>query len=86
LGPRQALGKPPMAMHDPCVIAYLLKPELFVGRDASVAIETHSPLTLGMTVIDWRGRGGRKPNARVLETADADGVYRLLAERLTRLP
>src|SRR5436305_1756941 len=23
LGPRRALGQPPMAMHDPCVIAYL---------------------------------------------------------------
>lgn len=86
LGPRQALGKPPMAMHDPCVIAYLLKPELFGGRGANVAIETHSPLTLGMTLIDWRGRSGREPNARVLETVDADGVYRLLAERLARLP
>jgi purine nucleosidase len=75
-----------MAMHDPCVIAYLLAPELFGGRAAHVAIETQSPLTLGMTVIDWRGRGGREPNARVLETVDVDGVYRLLAERLARLP
>ena len=29
---------------------------------------------------------GRPANARVLETADADGIYRLLAERLALLP
>ena len=27
-------------LHDPCVIAYLLKPELFEGRHCNVAIET----------------------------------------------
>lgn len=86
LGPRRSLGRPPMAMHDPCVIAHLLAPELFAGRDAHVAIETQSPLTLGMTVIDRRATAGRPGNARVLETVDADGVYRLLAERIARLP
>jgi purine nucleosidase len=86
LGPRRAHGQPPMAMHDPCVIAYLLAPELFQGREANVAIETQSALTMGMTVVDWYGLSGRKPNARVIETVDADGVYRLLAERLARLP
>jgi purine nucleosidase len=86
IGPRRALGQPPMAMHDACVIAYLLAPELFQGRAANVAIETQSPLAMGMTVVDRQGLRGRKPNARVIETVDADGVYRLLAERLARLP
>ena len=86
LGPRHALGRPPMAMHDPCVIAWLLAPQLFSGREAYVAIETASALTDGMTVIDWHRRGDRPANARVLETVDADGVYRLLGERLPRLP
>lgn len=86
LGPRHGLGRPPMAMHDPCVVACLLVPELFRGRRVNVAIETQSPLTLGMTVIDWRGRSGRPANAQVIEAADADGVYRLIAERLARLP
>ncbi len=86
LGPRQALGKPPMAMHDPCVIAYLLAPELFQGAPAHVVIETHSKLTRGMTVIARQSRSGRPANARVLEAVDADGLYRLLAERLANLP
>ena len=86
LGPRRALGRPPMAMHDPCVIAYLLMPELFGGRMADVRVETQGELTAGMTVVDRRGTRGRTPNARFIETADADGIYRLLAERLARLP
>jgi purine nucleosidase len=86
IGPRRALAKPPMAMHDPCVIAYLLAPELFQGREVNVAVETQSPLAIGLTLIDWRAISGRKPNARVIEAVDADGVYRLLAERLARLP
>src|SRR6266852_2758928 len=86
LGPRRSLAKPPMAMHDPCVIAYLLAPELFRCREVNVAIETESPLAIGLTLIDLLGLSGRQPNARVIEAVDADGVYRLLAERLKRLP
>ena len=33
-------GRPGAPMHDPCVIAYLLRPELFAGRDCHVVIET----------------------------------------------
>ena len=47
-----------------CVIAYLLRPELFTGREVNVAVETASPLTTGMTVVDWWGVTGRKANAR----------------------
>lgn len=86
LGPRRSLGRPPMAMHDPCVIAFLLAPELFRGRQVNVAVETQSPLAMGLTVIDWRAISRREPNARVIKAADCDGIYRLLAERLARLP
>ena len=51
-------------LHDPTVIAYLLKPELFAGRDCNVEVETASPLTVGMTVVDWWQVTGRRHNAR----------------------
>jgi purine nucleosidase len=86
LGPRRALGQPPVAMHDPCVVAYLLQPDLFVVRPVNIAIETQGALTQGMTVIARHGTGGRTTNAQVAETVDADGVYRLLAARLAALP
>lgn len=78
------VGTQPGALHDPCVIAYLLAPGLFAGDRVSVAVECESALTLGMTVVDWRGVSGRPVNASVLHTVDADGVYALLSERLAR--
>ena len=75
-----------MAMHDPCVVAWLVAPELFQATEAYVAVQTQSALTLGMTVADFRRSSGRPANARVLETVDADGFFRLLAERIARLP
>jgi purine nucleosidase len=72
-------------LHDPCVIAYLLKPELFSGRHCSVSVETTSELTMGMTVVDWWGVTGRPKNALVMRDIDADGFFALLVERLARL-
>jgi purine nucleosidase len=73
-------------LHDPTVIAYLLKPELFQGRQINVEIETTSALTMGMTVADWWRITDRPKNALFLQEVDADGFYALLTERLARLP
>jgi purine nucleosidase len=72
-------------LHDPCVIAYLLKPELFKGRHCNVTVETGSELTMGMTVIDWWGVTSRQKNALVMRDIDADGFFDLLVERIGRL-
>lgn len=72
-------------LHDPTVIAYLLKPELFSGRECNVEIETSSKLTLGMTVIDWWHVTDRKKNALVIRDIDDDGFFDLFIERLNRL-
>jgi len=73
-------------LHDPTVIAYLLKPELFAGRVCNVAIETASELTVGMTVVDYWHVTDRPRNANYLRSADAEGFLALLTERLARLP
>jgi purine nucleosidase len=83
---RAAFGSRGRALHDPCVIAYLLRPALFGGREVNIAIETQSPLTLGMTVVDWWGVTSRRPNARLMSTVDTSGFYELMIERLARLP
>jgi purine nucleosidase len=72
-------------LHDPCVIAYLLKPELFSGRHVNVEVETSSELTLGMTVADWWGVTDRPKNALFIGDLDADGFYQLLTDRIGRL-
>ena len=83
---RAKFGTRATALHDPSVIAYLLSPTLFQGREVNVAVETQSSLTMGMTVVDWWGVTGRKPNVRMMNTVDADGFFDLLTEKLARLP
>ncbi|MBB3352035.1 purine nucleosidase [Rhizobium sp. BK049] len=72
-------------LHDPTVVAYLLKPELFQGRDCNVEIEVRSELTTGMTVVDWWHVTDRKRNAKVMRYVDADGFFDLLIERFARI-
>ncbi|MBP8275527.1 MAG: nucleoside hydrolase [Propionivibrio sp.] len=82
----QKYGSDGAPLHDPCVIAYLLRPELFEGRHINVEIETRSELTMGATVADWWRVSGRPANATFMRSADADGFYSLLCERLAVLP
>ena len=72
-------------LHDPCVTAYLVRPDLFTGRHINVEVETQSALTRGMTVADWWGVSGRAPNAMFMGDVDADGFFALLTERLGHL-
>ena len=71
-------------LHDPNVIAYLLKPEIYQGREINIEIETDSALTLGMTVADWWRVSGRQANAMFMRDVDDDAFFDLLFERLAR--
>ncbi|MSP48737.1 MAG: nucleoside hydrolase [Alphaproteobacteria bacterium] len=72
-------------LHDPCAVAWLLWPELMGGKECRVDIETEGAHSLGRTLVEWR-RQKRPANARVLDTVDADTLFRRLTERLARLP
>lgn len=80
---RHNLASPPL--HDPCVIAYLLRPDLFAGRPMRLAIETEGVLCLGRTVANAYPSPSSPANATVIEAADAEGIYALLTERLGKL-
>ena len=82
---REKYGSPGAPLHDPCVTAYLIQPDLFAGRHINVEIETASDLTRGMTVADWWDVTDRAPNATFLGSIDADGFFTLLTNRLARL-
>ena len=82
---KQKYGSDAAPLHDPSVIAYLLKPSLFSGRFVNVEIETESLLTLGMTVADWWGVSGREANANFIGDVDIEGFFNLLTERLAVL-
>ena len=72
-------------LHDPCVIAYLISPELFSGRHINVEIETESELTRGLTVADWWGVTDRPANALFLNDINSEGYFRLLTTRISKL-
>jgi purine nucleosidase len=72
-------------LHDPNVIAWLLRPDLYAGRDVNVEVETGSELTMGQTVIDWWRTTGRPSNAHVVREVDDQGFFALLVERIGRL-
>jgi purine nucleosidase len=82
---KEKYGSAGAPLHDPCVTAYVIRPDLFAGRHVNVMIETQSELTLGMTVADWWGVTDRAPNATFIGDLDADGFFALLTERLARL-
>ena len=72
-------------LHDPNVIAFLLQPALYGGRQINVEIETGSELTRGMTVADWWGVTDRVKNVNYLRHVDVEGYWKLLADRLATL-
>lgn len=73
------------ALHDPLTIGWLLRPDLFSGRDCNVEIEIEAPLCLGQSVVDLWKVTDRLPNALWIDHIDSDAFYTLLTERLARL-
>lgn len=69
-------------LHDPCTIAWLLRPELFTGIECHVSVETQGQYTVGMTVVDRYRLSPHKPNARVLLGVERQGFIDLLVEQL----
>ena len=71
-------------LHDPCTVAYLLRPEIFSGKECNIEVEIHSELTAGHTAVDFWGVSGRRANAVWIHDVDDDAFYDLLIERLGR--
>ena len=82
---KEKYGSKGAPLHDPCVIAYLIEPNIFDGRYVNVEIETGSELTRGMTVADWGKVTDREPNAMFIGGLNADRFFNLLVERLSKL-
>lgn len=72
-------------LHDPNVIAWLLRPEIYQGRDINVEVETGSELTMGQTVVDWWGATSRPRNAHFIRSMNDPAFFELLLDRIGRL-
>ncbi len=82
---QEKYGSEGAPLHDPNVIAYLLKPGIYAGRELNIEIETESALCLGATVVDWWRVSGRAPNAMFMRDVDDDAFFELLFERIATL-
>ena len=71
-------------LHDPCTVAYLLRPDIFEGKLCNVSIETQSELTMGNTAVDFWHVTDRPRNTNWIHAVDADAFYELLTSRLAR--
>lgn len=73
-------------LHAPCVPAFMLRPDIFQGRDINVSVELSGQLTLGMTVADWWQITDRPRNVFYVRDGNSDVFYDLLNQALANLP
>lgn len=76
-------GRPGGPIHDATTIAWLIRPDLFSGRDAFVGVQV-TGLTMGYTYADFYAKMDRAPNAIVVTDVDEAGFITLLIERIAR--
>jgi purine nucleosidase len=74
----RAAGTP---LHDPCAIAWLIRPDLFTARDCAITVDLAGP-SRGRTIFT----DAKPANATLLETLDTDGFFDLLGKRLASPP
>jgi purine nucleosidase len=82
---RTLFGADAPPVHDPCAVALVAEPGVVRCVDAFLAIETDGRWTRGATVVDLRGRYGRKPNARIAMELDAARFWDVVVGAVERL-
>jgi len=78
---RRIVGEDASPLHDPCTVAYVLRPELFETRPCQVAVETASDLTRGHTAVEFRVAAATARHHWAVR-ADGQGVFDLIVETL----
>jgi len=69
-------------LHDPCTMAYILKPDLFELKACNVRVEAESDLTRGHTAVDFWQTTDLPRNSLWAYKVDADGFFDLLVAQL----
>ena len=65
-------------LHDPCPIAWLMRPDLFTLKPCRIEIETGSDLTRGHTAVEFRVEPAAARHHWAVK-ADGQGVFDLIA-------
>ena len=71
-------------LHDPLAAAAALDPGLVRTRATTVDVELVGALTRGMTVADWSGHWGRRPNALIGTETDPTVFFDRFIDRVGR--
>ena len=74
--PKWEFAGPPL--HDPCTIAWLIAPEIFVSKTLAVDIELHGARTRGETVVDYYHLTPSSPNCQILLDLDREAFINLI--------
>ncbi|WP_367298738.1 pyrimidine-specific ribonucleoside hydrolase RihA [Hafnia alvei] len=69
-------------LHDPCTIAWLIKPSMFTCVERWVGVETQGKYTQGMTVVDYYNLTNNAPSTTVMMDIDRQAFVDLLVERV----
>ncbi len=78
---RRIVGGDAPPLHDPCPVAWLIRPQLFELKPCRIDVETGSELTRGHTAVEFR-IDAETARHRWAVSADVQGVFELIAERL----
>jgi purine nucleosidase len=80
---RKIVGWDAPPVHDPCTVAWLMRPELFTLKPCDIRVETRSELTRGHTAVEFRVASD-KARHRWAVAADGQGVFDLITQTLKR--
>ena len=83
--PSRRQGGKGAALHDPCAVGWLLRPDLFTPRPARITVDCGAGPSRGRINVE-RFCAADSANATVLERLEPNGFFHLLEERLARLP
>ncbi|MCI4232116.1 nucleoside hydrolase [Dickeya dianthicola] len=67
-------------LHDPLVIAWVLRPDLFQTERARVLVEHQSELCMGQSVMDIYGKSGLPANVDVVTGVNVEEVIQLFCQ------
>ncbi|WJV55298.1 nucleoside hydrolase [Pectobacteriaceae bacterium CE70] len=67
-------------LHDPLVIAWVLRPDLFRTERARVFIEYQSELCMGQTIADLYNKSGQTANVDIVTGVDTEQVFQLFCQ------
>ena len=78
---REIVGWDAAPLHDPCTVAWLLRPDLFELRPCRIEVETESDLTRGHTAVEFRV-DAKTARHRWAVGAFSQAIFELIAKRL----